>query len=120
VNDSKATNPHAAVAAARAYPSVVLIAGGQNKGLDLAPLTRVETVRRVIAFGEAAGEIAAAGDALVVDTLAQAVASADAIAEPGDVVLLAPGCASFDQFDSYAHRGEVFSHLVRRRKEDAA
>lgn len=120
VNDSKATNPHAAVAAARAYPSVVLISGGQNKGLDLAPLTRVETVRHIIAYGEAAPEIAAAGEALVVATLAQAVAAADGLAEPGDVVLLSPGCASFDQFESYAQRGEVFSRLVRHRKEDAA
>jgi len=121
VNDSKATNPHAAVAAAVAYPSVVLIAGGQNKGLDLAPLTAVDSVRRVIAYGEAAPEIAAAaGDVVVVESLAEAVSSADAIAEPGDVVLLAPGCASFDQFDSYAQRGEMFARLVRHRKEDAA
>lgn len=121
VNDSKATNPHAAVAAAGAYPSVVLIAGGQNKGLDLAPLTAVDSVRQVIAYGEAAPEIAAAsGDVVVVESLAEAVSTADTIAEPGDVVLLAPGCASFDQFDSYAQRGEVFARLVRHRKEDAA
>ena len=65
VNDSKATNPHAAVAAAAAYPSVVLIAGGRNKGLDLTPVVAAPSVRRVIAIGEAAAELAAAGGSRV-------------------------------------------------------
>ena len=114
VDDSKATNPHAAVAAAGAYPSVVLIAGGRNKGLDLAPLAAVPTVRRIFALGEAAGELAAAGGDLVTEVadLAEAVSAAAETATPGDTVLLAPGCASFDMFDSYAHRGDVFAALV--------
>jgi UDP-N-acetylmuramoylalanine--D-glutamate ligase len=114
VDDSKATNPHAAVAAAGAYRSVVLIAGGRNKGLDLAPLAAVPSVRRILALGEAAGELVAAGGDLVTEVtdLAEAVSVAAASAAPGDTVLLAPGCASFDMFDSYAHRGDVFAALV--------
>ncbi len=115
VNDSKATNPHAAVAAAGTYDSVVLIAGGRNKGLDLAPLAAVPTVRHIVALGEAAEELAAAGGdrVTVVEDLRTAVAVSAEMAAPGDTVLLAPGCASFDMFDSYAQRGEVFTVLVR-------
>lgn len=119
VNDSKATNPHAAVASVSAYESVVLIAGGRNKGLDLAPIVAVPSVRLVIGIGEAADELAAAA---AVDKftdggdLEHAIAIADEKAQPGDTVLLAPGCASFDMFDSYAARGEAFTRLVTRRK----
>lgn len=115
VNDSKATNPHAAVAAIEAYDSVVLIAGGRNKDLDLAPLTSLPNVRHVFAMGEAAGDLAAAGGDLVtvVEGIEQAVRRSHAIAGPGDTVLLAPGCASFDMFTDYAERGDVFTSLVR-------
>lgn len=121
VDDSKATNPHAAIAAAGAYSSVVLIAGGRNKGLDLSGLLAVPQIRYVIAIGEAAAELeAAAGQMPIVGaaTMDEAVAAADRIAEPGDTVLLAPGCASFDMFRSYAHRGDRFAEAVRRRKEE--
>ncbi len=116
VNDSKATNPHAAVASASAYPSVLLIAGGRNKGLDLAPLVQAATVKQVFALGEAAPDLYAADPhkVVVVPDLEQAVVQARALAAAGDTVLLAPGCASFDMFDSYAHRGEVFTALVRK------
>ncbi len=122
VNDSKASNPHAAVAAISSYPSVVLIAGGRNKGLDLAPMMRVPTLRHVIVLGEAAVELVAAAAEIPVAeaaTMADAVALADAVARPGDTVLLSPGCASFDMFQSYAERGEVFTAEVRTRKEAA-
>ena len=117
VNDSKATNPHAAIAAAGAYASVILIAGGRNKGLDLAPLVRAPSVRHVVALGEAAPELVAAGGerVAVAADLAEAVTMAEALAAPGDTVLLAPGCASFDMFESYAQRGDVFTSLVRQR-----
>lgn len=120
VNDSKATNPHAAAAAASSYDSVVLIAGGRNKGLDLAPLGELGSVRHIVAYGEAAAELAAAAPArtTVVESLADAVTAAERLARAGDTVLLAPGCASFDQFDSYAERGEVFSALVAQLEED--
>jgi UDP-N-acetylmuramoylalanine--D-glutamate ligase len=119
VNDSKATNPHAAAASASAFSSVVLIAGGRNKGLDLSPLAELPSVRHVVAIGESADEIVAlfaAGRVSRAESLEDAVALADALASPGDTVLLAPGCASFDMFDSYAERGDLFTSFVRGRK----
>jgi len=117
VDDSKATNPHAAVAAIRAYPSVVLIAGGRNKGLAVTEIAAEDRLRHVIGIGEAGPEIVAAARAgTMVGDLEEAVALADRLARTGDTVLLAPGCASFDMFRSYAHRGEVFAATVRHRK----
>jgi len=115
VNDSKATNPHAAIAAIRDYRSVVLIAGGRNKGLDIGSLGLEPNVRHVIAIGEAAAALGAHG-ATVAGTLEEAVAIADGLSRPGDTILLAPGCASFDMFASYADRGERFTVAVRSRK----
>ncbi|MGF1664656.1 MAG: UDP-N-acetylmuramoyl-L-alanine--D-glutamate ligase [Acidimicrobiia bacterium] len=117
VDDSKATNPHAALAAIRSYSSVVLIAGGLAKGLDVAPLAVEPNVRAVIAIGEAAPVLlSAAGDRGVsASSMGEAVAEACAVAERGDVILLAPGCASFDMFDSYGHRGDVFAAEVAAR-----
>ena len=115
VNDSKATNPHAAMAAVAAFDSVVLIAGGRNKGLDLAPLSTAPSVRRIVGIGEAAAELEAAsqpGRFAAARDLRDAVATADRSALPGDTVLLAPGCASFDMFESYAQRGDEFTRLV--------
>jgi UDP-N-acetylmuramoylalanine--D-glutamate ligase len=119
VNDSKATNPHAAIASVEAFRSVVLIAGGRNKGLDLAPIVAVPGIRQVIGMGEAAAELAAATDPdrfVTAGDLTEAIAIADEIAKPGDTVLLAPGCASFDMFESYAARGREFSRLVLAKK----
>ena len=115
VNDSKATNPHAAVASVEAYESVVLIAGGRNKGLDLSPIVQSPSVRIVIGIGESAKELAAATDPdryLSATDLADAISTADSVAQEGDTVLLAPGCASFDMFESYAARGNEFTRLV--------
>jgi UDP-N-acetylmuramoylalanine--D-glutamate ligase len=113
VDDSKATNPHAAHAAATSYASVVLIAGGRNKGLDLSGMV-ASTVRHLVAYGEAGRQIADAGGvaSTVVEAFDDAVAAAAAVAVSGDVVLLAPGCASFDQFASYAERGDRFALLA--------
>lgn len=113
VNDSKATNPHAAAAALRAHPSVVAILGGRNKGLDLGPLLEVGTVKAVVAIGEAGEELAALrpGTPLAA-TMDEAVRLARGLAEGGDTVLLAPGCASFDMFDSYEARGDAFRDAV--------
>ena len=116
INDSKATNPHAAVASASSYPSVVLIAGGRNKGLDLAPLAAVPGIQHVIGLGEAADELAevvTGGRFHQARDMQDAVAAAAALAQPGDVVLLAPGCASYDMFASYAERGDAFTAAVR-------
>ena len=116
VDDSKATNPHAAVAAVDCYPSVVLIAGGRNKGLDLSPLVARPNLRALIAIGESGPELlrqAAGCPSSLAGTMEQAVAMAGEQAVAGDTVLLSPGCASFDMFGSYEERGRVFSRLVQ-------
>jgi UDP-N-acetylmuramoylalanine--D-glutamate ligase len=119
VNDSKATAPHATEAAIRSFPSVVLIAGGHNKGLDLSSMaSAVDRVRAVVAIGAAAAEVAAVFDGRVPVTIAasmaEAVDQAKAAARAGDVVLLSPGCASFDWYGSYPERGDDFRAEVRR------
>jgi UDP-N-acetylmuramoylalanine--D-glutamate ligase len=117
VDDSKATNPHAALASIRAFDSVVLIAGGLAKGLDVAPLGAEPNLKAAIGIGEAGPVIVeAAGErGRLAGTLEVAVEVAAQMAEPGDTVLLAPGCASFDQFVSYAVRGDRFTELARER-----
>ncbi len=124
VNDSKATNADAACAALDAYPTGVhLIAGGKGKGASFAPLAdaaRKADVRCTYLIGATAREIGAAMDAVGVPVvqcgqIETAVARAAAAARPGDVVLLAPGCASFDQFTSFEARGDRFRSLVAER-----
>lgn len=115
VDDSKATNPHAALASINAFGSVVLIAGGLSKGLDLSPLTTASQVRAVVAIGEATTQLlqaAPSGVATSALSMPEAVETARGLARPGDVVLLAPGCASFDQFESYEDRGRQFAQVV--------
>ncbi len=129
-DDSKATVPHATLAAVRGFDSVVLIVGGRNKGLDLAPLAdAMPNVRAVVAIGEAAPEIEAVFQGRVpVERVAvergasgidDAVRAAAAVAQAGDVVLLSPGCASFDWFSSYRQRGEAYRAAVTRHVERA-
>lgn len=123
VNDSKATVPHAVIAALGAYDSIVLIAGGRNKGLDLAPLAgSVDHVRHVVAIGEATPEVIAAfaGKRPVTpaENMDQAVRVAWKAATPGDVVLLSPGCASYDSYASYVARGDDFVRAVVELKEE--
>jgi UDP-N-acetylmuramoylalanine--D-glutamate ligase len=117
-DDSKATAPHATVAAVSSFDSVVLIAGGRNKGLDLGELAGLAPrLRAVVAIGDAAHEVAEVFDGLVpvvtAESMAEAVASARHAARPGDAVLLSPGCASFDWYGSYAERGDDFVRAVR-------
>ncbi|HEX2154368.1 MAG TPA: UDP-N-acetylmuramoyl-L-alanine--D-glutamate ligase [Acidimicrobiia bacterium] len=120
VDDSKATNTHAALAAIAAYPSVVLIAGGLAKGLDLTPLAAAANVVALIGIGSVGPELAAAAGERghVAATMDEAVALAASLARPGDTVLLAPGGASFDQFQSYAERGEIFVSAVGRLEKE--
>lgn len=117
VDDSKATNPHAALASIGAHDSVILIAGGLAKGLDLTPLGTDPSVRMALGIGEAGPTIVeAAGEkGRLAGTLDIAVEMAAQAARAGDTVLLAPGCASFDQFESYGARGDHFAELVRDR-----
>jgi UDP-N-acetylmuramoylalanine--D-glutamate ligase len=125
-DDSKATNPHATLSAVRAFEradgQVVLVAGGRNKGLDLSVLrTLTPQLRAVVAIGEAAGEVEAAFSGRVhvtrADSMRAAVLAAARRAEPGDVVLLSPACASFDWYPSYAARGDDFAREVARLSE---
>jgi UDP-N-acetylmuramoylalanine--D-glutamate ligase len=118
INDSKATNPHATLAATKGLRDVVLIAGGRAKGIDLSVLRgAVPPVVEVVALGEAANEIRRAFDGLVEVTGAgsmdEAVGVARSKAIPGGSVLLSPACASLDMYESYVQRGEAFNRAVR-------
>jgi UDP-N-acetylmuramoylalanine--D-glutamate ligase len=118
-NDSKATNVDATAKAIAAFPSGIhLILGGKDKNSDytqLADLLRAR-VRAVYTIGSAAAKIESQLRGVVsihsCETLEKAVSAIAAAAHPGDVVLLAPACSSFDQFESYEHRGRVFKELV--------
>ena len=119
VNDSKATNVDAARMSILAYDrDVILVAGGRDKGSELSPLVDAVRgrVRTVLLVGEAAERMSVALDGIcdleTAGTLEVAVARAHDLAHPGDVVLLAPACASFDQFDDFEHRGRCFRSLV--------
>jgi UDP-N-acetylmuramoylalanine--D-glutamate ligase len=117
-NDSKATNVDATIKALQSFPgNIHLILGGKDKGSDYSVLNGLlrERAKRVYTIGAAAEKIEAqvAGPEIVrAGTLEQAVRKAEAAAAPGDVVLLAPACASFDQFQSYEHRGRAFKQIV--------
>jgi len=118
-NDSKATNVDATLKALDAFAGGLrVILGGKDKGSDYTVLRRplAEKARAAMLIGAAAGKIRdqIAGAVPLVDakTLDVAVRDAYAAAQPGDTVLLAPACASFDQFDNYEHRGRVFKSLV--------
>ncbi len=119
-NDSKATVPHATLAAVGGFESVVLIAGGRNKGLDLSGLAdAVPPIRAVVATGDAAPEIHAIFSSLVpvvmASSMGDAVAAAAELAQPGDTALLSPSCTSYDWYPNYGARGEHFVALVKER-----
>lgn len=125
-NDSKSTNPGACIAALEGFheaggkSKTILIAGGDGKGADFAPLGPVvaRTCRAVVLIGRDAGLIAAAllpeTRVIRADSMEEAIALATEQALPGDRVMLSPACASFDMFNNYAHRGEVFVALLGR------
>ena len=118
-NDSKATNVDATIKALESFPANIhLIVGGKDKGSDYTLLNDVlrQRVKRVYTIGAAAEKIESQIKGVEVvhaDTLENALRKANAVAEPGDVVLLAPACASFDQFKNYEQRGQVFKEIVR-------
>jgi UDP-N-acetylmuramoylalanine--D-glutamate ligase len=117
-NDSKATNVDATIKALESFPANIhLILGGKDKGSDYSALSQLlrERVKRVYTIGAAAAKIQSqiAGTEIVPSqTLENAVRSASESATTGDIVLLAPACASFDQFENYEHRGRVFKEIV--------
>lgn len=118
-DDSKATTPHAVRTALRGFESVVLIAGGRNKGLDLSQIaTEGDRVKSVVAIGESADLVARvfAGKCPVdiADSMESAVEKAARVSVEGDIVLLSPGCTSFDWYANYSERGDHFARLVRQ------
>jgi UDP-N-acetylmuramoylalanine--D-glutamate ligase len=120
-DDSKATNLGAAARALETMtPPIVWIAGGKHKGADLAPLAESARgrVRVALLIGQAAPELERALAGAVpcerVDELSRAVARAAELAKPGDSVLLAPACSSFDQFENFEDRGRQFAAAVQR------
>jgi UDP-N-acetylmuramoylalanine--D-glutamate ligase len=134
VDDSKATNPHAAAAALASYDSIVWIAGGQLKGVDVDGLVAqyAPKMRAAVLIGQDRALVAEAlarhapdlpvvvldgGDDAVMTEVA---AHAAGFAEPGDTVLLSPAGASYDMFTSYAHRGDAFAAAARARLEGEA
>ncbi|NBO56593.1 MAG: hypothetical protein EBU84_18830 [Actinobacteria bacterium] len=116
-NDSKATSPHASSVALRSFESIVLIAGGKNKDLDLSAMaSHAENVKAVVAIGQAAQEIKSAfagtREVQVANSMNEAVNCADQFAASGDVVLLSPGCTSYDWYKNYGERGLDFKSKV--------
>lgn len=123
-DDSKATAPHATRAAVRAFPSVVLIAGGRNKGLDLTELAEESAhIRAVVAIGESGPDVAVAFEGRrpvrLAASMDDAVEAAASLAHDGDVVLLSPACASFDWYSSYGERGDDFVRAVNQHLAEA-
>ena len=118
VNDSKGTNVNAVSRALDSFAGVILIMGGQDKGGDFASLASLaaDKVKQLIVMGESAAVILAALGRVVptaeVNDMKAAVQKAHDLAVPGDVVLLSPGCASFDQYENYAARGNDFRRNV--------
>src|SRR5450755_3569113 len=119
-NDSKATNVDATIKALESFPANIhLILGGKDKGSDYSVLNDLlrERVKQVYTIGAAAEKIASqirqAAEVVSAQTLEKAVHLASSAAKSGDIVLLAPACASFDQFQNYEHRGRVFKNTVR-------
>jgi UDP-N-acetylmuramoylalanine--D-glutamate ligase len=118
-NDSKATNVDATIKALESFPANIhLILGGKDKGSDYTVLNDLlrQRVKCVYTIGAAAekiqSQIKGATNVIPAQTIDVAVKQASASAQPGDIVLLAPACASFDQFQNYEHRGKVFKELV--------
>jgi UDP-N-acetylmuramoylalanine--D-glutamate ligase len=118
-NDSKATNVDATIKALESFPANIhLILGGKDKGSDYSVLNDLlrRRVKRVYTIGAAAGKIESqikgAAEIFHAETLENAIKRASESAQTGDIVLLAPACASFDQFRSYEHRGKVFKEVV--------
>jgi UDP-N-acetylmuramoylalanine--D-glutamate ligase len=118
-NDSKATNVDATIKALESFPANIhLILGGKDKGSDYGVLNDLlrQRVKRVYTIGAAAAKIESQiknVEVVHAETLENAIRKANAVALPGDVVLLAPACASFDQFKNYEQRGQVFKEIVR-------
>jgi UDP-N-acetylmuramoylalanine--D-glutamate ligase len=125
IDDSKATNPHAALAAVEGLHGVVLVAGGRSKGVDLSPLAQAAPrLAGVIALGEAADELVSLFEGRVpvrrAASIEEAVELGRGLAPSGSAVVLAPACASQDMFRDYRERGDRFAAAARRLQEAGA
>jgi UDP-N-acetylmuramoylalanine--D-glutamate ligase len=125
LDDSKATNPHAALASIQGLEGVVLVAGGRSKGVDLSPLAQAAPrLRGVVVLGEAAEELAALFEGRVevrrASSIEEAVGLGQAMAARGSAVVLAPACSSLDMFRDYGERGDRFAEAARRLQEAGA
>ncbi len=122
-NDSKSTTPNSLRVALESFPdqSVILIAGGKDKGADFSPLK--ELVQRKVKFALLIGETKEAmrtafgggSNIKTKNSLEDAIDEALHLARSGDFILFSPGCSSFDMFSSYIERGEVFNRLIKER-----
>lgn len=122
INDSKGTNPDASIKAVEAYQDpLVIIAGGKNKDNDFSQFTSVaaEKARAMVVLGQCADEMAGAAERAGIKNILRAQSLRDAVllarsaARPGDVVLLSPACASWDMFNNFEERGDLFKEIVR-------
>ncbi len=122
-NDSKATNPDSTIVALKSFPNknIILILGGKDKGTNLKPLCAMvrQQVKQVVLIGEATERFQQNGfaEAVLAQNLEQAVNRAYQLAQAGDIVLLSPACASFDQFKNFEERGKLFKQYVQNIKD---
>ena len=123
VDDSKATNPHAALSTIRGFRDAVLICGGRSKGIDLRPMAEATPhLAAVVVIGEAARDLERVFASRIpthrAGSIEEAVQLAAGMARPGKAVVLAPGCSSWDMFKDYAERGERFARAARALGEE--
>ncbi|MCD8316548.1 MAG: UDP-N-acetylmuramoyl-L-alanine--D-glutamate ligase, partial [Eggerthellaceae bacterium] len=128
INDSKATNVDATLTALDAFDTEapIILLGGRDKGGELAELVKKceEKASAVVCFGEAADRFADAFEGssipvMKVATMEEAIDAALSVSEPGEVILLSPACASFDEFTCFEDRGEKFKEMVKARSDAA-
>ena len=124
INDSKATSMNAVTSALKSFDkNIILIMGGRNKNIDFAPLSDIinERVKKLILTGEAAeilNDMILSDKKIIIKDFTDAFNYVSSLAVSGDIVLLSPGCASFDSFKNYEERGKYFKSLVYKLKND--
>ena len=124
INDSKATSMNAVTSALKSFDkNIILIMGGRNKNIDFAPLSDIinERVKKLILTGEAAeilNDMILSDKKIIIKDFTDAFNYVSSLAVSGDIVLLSPGCASFDSFKNYEERGEYFKSLVYKLKDN--
>ena len=119
INDSKATNPDSTCLALECFDNVILLLGGVDKGLNYNDIFKFQNIKYIICFGQAKEIIYKSAidfgltNICKCNNMADALHYAQKIAFENDIVLLSPACSSFDEFNSYEHRGDKFIELVK-------